>query len=90
MKPGKPVAVVSYTPPQRTSPSLLFRESCVCPDGILPVRETLFVSKMDVPNPELPTMNVELGQDFTKREVDRVCAHLVQTRWRFCQSLSNR
>ena len=68
MKPGKPVAIgIIYTPTKDIPIFALPGNPVSALMGFYQFVRPYLLAKMGVPNPELPTMNVELGQDFTKR-----------------------
>ena len=68
MKPGKPVAIGTICTPTKDIPIFALPGNPVSAlMGFYQFVRPYLLSKMSVPNPELPTIDVELGQDFTKR-----------------------
>ena len=68
MKPGKPVAIGTICTPTKNIPIFALPGNPVSAlMGFYQFVRPYLLSKMSVPNPELPTVDVELGQDFTKR-----------------------
>ena len=68
MKPGKPVAIgVIYTPTKEIPLFALPGNPVSALMGFHQFVRPYLLGKMSVPNPELPTIEVTLGQDFTKR-----------------------
>ena len=68
MKPGKPVAIGTIHTPTKNIPIFALPGNPVSAlMGFYQFVRPYLLHKMSVPNPELPTMDIELGQDFTKR-----------------------
>jgi len=68
MKPGKPVAIgIIYTPTKEIPLFALPGNPVSALMGFHQFVRPYLLRKMSVPNPELPTIDVALGQDFTKR-----------------------
>ena len=68
MKPGKPVAIGTIHTPKKDIPIFALPGNPVSAlMGFYQFVRPYLLNKMSVPNPELPTIDVQLGQDFTKR-----------------------
>ena len=68
MKPGKPVAIGTIHTPTKNIPIFALPGNPVSAlMGFYQFVRPYLLTKMSVPTPELPTMDIELGQDFTKR-----------------------
>ena len=68
MKPGKPIAIGTIYTPNKTIPLFALPGNPVSAlMGFYQFVRPYLLHKMGVPNPELPTIEVTLGEDFHKR-----------------------